>query len=126
MSDFYDEDEKKQKNTPDNPFGVTPVDPLVYKDQGNDIPELRVSANKAYIAVGPQTSIKRRPKQLKDSERSYSTWTPGGVLSEKDEEDKQTKNYSQKIFKKIAIMLVVIFPLALLFFFAYFFLKRIL
>lgn len=65
-----DENVEPSKNSP---FGVAPVDPLVFK-KSTDSPELRAAA--AYVPIS-STPVERAKPPSEPVKQDYGSWTPG-------------------------------------------------
>lgn len=74
--DWWSDDEESVPSTEHGgPFGIPPVDPLVYRPViDDDSPELRASA--AYVAPTPRLHI-REARPAKPPSRSFMSWVPG-------------------------------------------------
>lgn len=65
--------EENIKPVGNSPFGVAPVDPLVFK-KTTDSPELRAAA--AYVPISATPAEREKPPE-QPTKKDYSSWTPG-------------------------------------------------
>lgn len=70
METLNEEDIKPVGNSP---FGVAPVDPLVFK-KTTDSPELRAAA--AYVPISTVPAEREKPPEQPEK-KDYGSWTPG-------------------------------------------------
>lgn len=74
METLEEEDIKPVVNSP---FGVAPVDPLVFK-KTTDSPELRAAA--AYVPISTVQAEREKPPE-QPVKKDYSSWTPGATIT---------------------------------------------
>jgi len=101
------------------PFGVEPVDPLVFK-KPTDSPELRPGAS--YVTVGPQLTA-RTPKPQTPLSQNYPDWTPGGLRMGTENTEPPTSekgSATRKIVHILALLFAATVPLTIIAFIVYY------
>lgn len=96
----------------DSPFGVTPVDGIVYAHPADDVsPELRI-AEHGYLAP-PLNPINVGPAPTRPQRRSLGPWVPGGEVNPADYAPTMPKNNVIKPFLLGLIPIALVISLVL-------------
>jgi hypothetical protein len=90
------------------PFGVAPVDALVFRDT-DEAPEARAAAA---LVRSPQAHVEQTPAPAKRAKESYTSWTPeGATLAATTPEtvvEAPTGNRTSAIFTSLVILIPVV------------------
>lgn len=112
-SDMVDIEEEKNTEPQFSPFGIAPVDPLVFRES-DDSPELRPGA--AYVPAASRITARRPPPNSPNDRQEYPNWVPGGVNLSSPENitKKERQSPTTVLAKGVARTILVAVPLIFL------------
>lgn len=110
-------DDESKEEVFQNPFGLPPVDPLVFRQGANEIaPELRSGASK--LPISKASEVGQLPPPPKPSRKKYTEWIPGGKVAKVESSNFELATSPasgiRTTLRRVAALLAVLIPFSVI------------